>query len=161
VRYLAVGIVLAGCCLLASCGTAKESAGRPVPQAASAREFTVTFEGGSLLVRKGECEEVDAEIIRDWADRAHRDLSKAWPDRADRFRVDGLVLDGMRQPITNNGKSAYGYWDRKKQRVVYQCGVERVIRHELFHVWCDRARLPCNCTWIDHPDGFNLDCSPR
>jgi len=121
----------------------------------------VTFEGGSLRVQNGECDEVDLATIREWADRAHRDLSEAWPDRADRFRVDGLVMYGMRKPITNHGKSAYGYWDRKRQTVVYKCGVERVIRHELFHVWCDRAELPCDCTWIDHPDGFNLDCSPR
>jgi hypothetical protein len=154
-------VVLAGSVLFASCGPVKDSEERTVAQAASPREFTVTFAGGSLLVRKGECEEVDAETVRDWADRAHRDLSRAWPDRAERFRVDGLVMDGQLQPITSQGKFAYGYWDRKKQRVVFQCGVENVIRHELFHVWCDHAGLPCNCTWIDHPGGFELDCTPK
>jgi len=161
VKSLAVGVVLAWCAVAVSCGSVKESQDRPAPQTATVREFSVAFEGGSLLVLKGECEEVDAEVIRDWANRAHRDLSEAWPDRVGRFQLDGLVMDGRREPITNNGKSAFGYWDRKKQTVVYQCGVENVIRHELFHVWCDRARLPCDCTWIDHPDGFNLDCTPR
>ena len=159
-KTLVAGMLFLAFAVGLGCGPAREAQHSPPPPA-DVGEFTVEFEGGSLFVRKGECEEVDPATIRDWADRAHRDLSAAWPDRADRFRVDGLLMSGMREPITNNGKSAYGYWDRKKQTVVYKCGVENVIRHELFHVWCDRARLPCNCTWIDHPDGFNLDCSPR
>ena len=159
-RSVGVGLALLGCALAAACGTAKDSRDSPAPPL-DARGFMVNFEGGSLLVQRGECDEVDAATVREWANRAHRDLSEAWPDRAGRFRSDGLVMYGMREPITNNGKSAYGYWDRKRQRVVYKCGVEHVIRHELFHVWCDRARLPCDCTWIDHPDGFDLDCTPR
>lgn len=153
-------MLLIGLVVAAGCGPAREAEDSPTTPADS-RVFTVEFEGGSLLVRKGECEEVDPVTIREWADRAHRDLSEVWPDRADRFRVDRLEMVGMLEPTTNKGRSANGYWDRKKQRVVYKCGVERVIRHELFHVWCDRAELPCNCTWIDHPDGFNLDCTQK
>jgi hypothetical protein len=157
-RFAGVGLL--GLALAAGCGPARDAEDSPTPPA-ELREFTVEFDGGSLLVRKGECEDVDPATIREWADRAHRDLSAAWPDRADRFQVDRLVMYGMGDAITNKGKSVNGYWDRKRQTVVYKCGVEIVIRHELFHVWCDRARLPCNCTWIDHPDGFNLDCTPK
>ena len=149
--------LMVGCVLIAACGPPKAPRQSPEPRP---EESTVTFDGGTLRVVTGECDEVDLATIREWADRAHRDLSEVWPGRADRFRVDGLVMYGMLEPISN-GKPAYGYWDRKRQTVVYQCGVERVIRHELFHVWCDRTDLPCNCTWIDHPDGFGLDCAPQ
>ena len=149
--------LLVGCVLIAAGGPLEAAQQSPEPRPG---ESTVTFEGGTLRVVAGECDEVDLETIREWADRAHRDLSEVWPGRAGQFRVDGLVMYGMVEPISN-GKPAYGYWDRKRQTVVYRCGVERVIRHELFHVWCDRAELPCNCTWIDHPDGFGLDCSPQ
>jgi hypothetical protein len=160
VKTSVAGLFFLAFVVASGCGPAREAEHSPAP-AADLGEFTVEFEGGSLLVRRGECEAVDPATVRDWANRAHRDLSEAWPDRTDRFRADGLVMVGMREPITNKGKSANGYWDRKRQAVVFKCGVEIVIRHELFHVWCDRARLPCDCTWIDHPDGFDLDCTPN
>jgi hypothetical protein len=160
VRTLIAGLLVVGCAAAAGCAPARQAEDSPAP-VAEAEEFTVEFEGGSLLVRKGECEEIAPETIREWANRAHRDLSEAWPGRAALFRTDRLVMYGMREPITNKGRTANGYWDRKRQTVVYKCGVEIVIRHELFHVWCDRARLPCDCTWIDHPGGFNLDCTPK
>ena len=120
---------------------------------------TVDFAGGSLRVERGECDAFDAGVIREWADRAYADLSAAWPDRAALFRAEGLRLSGRRDPASG-GKPAYGYWDRERATIVFRCGTEPVVRHELFHVWCERARLPCDCERIDHPGGFDLACRP-
>jgi hypothetical protein len=155
-RFVASALFVA-CVLGPACGPPRETRDEPAPPP---EEIEVDFDGGSLRVRRGECDDVDVTAVRDWANRAHRDLSEAWPDRTERFRVDGLVMVGMREPVAS-GEPAQGYWDRKRRRVVYRCGIEIVIRHELFHVWCDRAELPCDCTWIDHPDGYDLDCSPQ
>ena len=156
-RTLAPFVV--ACLVAAGCGPARDAEGHPVAVDGD-DAIAVEFDGGTLRVLKGECDEVDPELIREWADRAYRDLSEVWPERTDRFRADGLTMFGMRDAVTRRGRSVNGFWDRRARRIVYKCGVEIVIRHELFHVWCESARLPCDCTWIDHPDGFNLDCTP-
>ena len=120
---------------------------------------TVEFEAGSLLVERGECKRVDAGLLREWADKAHADMSAAWPERATRFRASGVRLVGRVDP-RSGGKPVYGYWDRERSTVFFRCGVEEVVRHELFHAWCERAELPCDCERIDHPDGFDLRCRP-
>ena len=118
---------------------------------------TVHFAGGTLLVERGACDGVDTERVREWADRAFAEMGAAWPAHVGRFRVSGLRMSGQRDPRTASG-AAYGYWDRKRSTIVFRCGVENVVRHELFHVYCERAALPCDCKRIDHPDGFDLNC---
>ncbi len=152
--------VLTGCLLASACGPARHAEDRIAPPDVR-RAFDVEFDGGTLHVVTGECEAVDPDTIRDWADRAYRDLSAAWPDRTDRFRAEGLTMVGMLDAVTRKGRSVNGYWDRERQTIVFKCGVEIVIRHELFHVWCERGGLPCDCARIDHPGGFDLECRPK
>ena len=120
---------------------------------------SMSFSGGSLLVDRGECATVDEARVREWADRAHADLRAAWPDGEKRFRVSRLRLLGRLDPHAD-GAPANGYWDRERETIVFRCGVEEVVRHELFHAWCERAALPCDCKRIDHPGGFDLTCAP-
>jgi len=139
-----------GCALVSLAACAVRSAPQP---------RHLTFSGGSFVVERGECASVDEARLRAWADRAHADLGAAWPERARRFRVSKLRLLGRLDPHADGGP-ANGYWDRERDTIVFRCGVEEVVRHELFHVWCERAALPCDCKRIDHPGGFDLRCTP-
>jgi len=152
-----VALILCPAC---AAGPPAATAGGPGADVAEASADRVAFSGGTLRVVAGECDTVDVAVIHEWAERARRDLSEAWPERASRFTVSDLTLRGERDPHVG-GRPAHGYWLRATRTVVFRCGDERVIRHELFHVWCEDAGLPCDCTRIDHPEGFRLDCSPQ
>ena len=142
--------VLLGCALVSAACAARSASTHPV---------RLTFSGGSFVVDPGECDAVDESRLRDWADRAHTDIRAEWPEREKRFRVSRLRLVGRLDPQAN-GAAANGFWDRERATIVFRCGVEEVVRHELFHVWCERAALPCDCKRIDHPGGFDLACAP-
>lgn len=118
--------------------------------------FYVPFEGGTLRVSSGECGGFDWREMQDFANRAFRDMSEAWP--AESFKSDKIFVRG--EKLSNRN----GYYSTKRNLIVFNCGVERVLRHELFHYYCYNAQLTgCDCYWIDHPapEGYNLDCTRR
>jgi len=151
------GILLCASIAVASYGACVVRSAHVGSSAAGSQ--SVSFSGGSFTVEPGECESIDAARLREWAERAHADMSTAWPDRAKRFRVSGLRLLGRLDPQAA-GAPASGYWDRERETIVFRCGVEEVVRHELFHVYCEHAALPCDCRRIDHPGGYDLSCAP-
>lgn len=119
-------------------------------------------EGGYLLAAAGECPAIDLAEVESWARRARRDMLAVYPDAGPKLSLNGWRLYGKTAP-TFNGAIVQGYTDRERKTMFFQCGIERVVRHEAFHVWCPRLDLPewCDCRFYDHRGGFNLDCSPR
>lgn len=122
----------------------------------------IGFDGGLIYWMPQWCPDTDKAadklLIESWANRAWADLSAQWPAKA---KQTSVWFVGKQDPHTNKGNAVQGYWDASENRIVYRCGIEQVIRHELFHVYCDRWHLPCNCARIDHPDGSGLDCKPQ
>ena len=110
----------------------------------------IRFAGGTLRVAEGDCGMVDIVTMRQWADKAYIDMLAYHPrlPQID-LRVRGEDLD-----------SRNGYVKLRDGVVVYRCGVETVIRHELFHYWAWKIGLPYYMT-INHPDGHSLDGTPK
>ena len=116
---------------------------------------TVSFLGGEIKVAKGQCSGADLHVVREWADRAYTDMSEFHPKLP---RVS-LRMRGEVSPRTG-GRTVNGYYKKSCDMIVYKCGVENVIRHELFHVWAWKLGLSYWLT-IDHPGGHNLDGTPK
>jgi len=110
-----------------------------------ARYKPLRFDGGTLMVSTGECSPVDFPVLIDWANRAYRDMSAAQPGFD--FTIDQIYVYGQKL------STRHGYYDTKDKVIVFDCGEENVIRHELFHRYCYRWKMGCNCATIDHPGG--------
>jgi len=112
------------------------------------------FEGGTLRVSAGECGGFDWREMQDWANKAYREMREVWP--VEEFKSDRIFVRGERLNNRN------GYYSTAKNMIVFNCGVEEVIRHELFHYYCYNAKLTgCDCYTIDHPGGWELDCTRK
>lgn len=114
------------------------------------------FDGGKIWVSNGECPSLNdetREVIKDWSNRAWNDLREAG------FRPSILGDSDKKvwmrgQKITEQGK-----YSRKQRLITYRCDKPHVVRHELFHAWCYIDEMPCDCFWIDHPEGTKIeDC---
>ena len=112
------------------------------------------FNGGTLRVSAGECGGFDWKTMQDWADKAYNEMRVVWP--VEEFKSDRIFVRGERLA------SRHGYYSVRKNLIVFNCGEENVLRHELFHYYCYNAKLTgCDCATIDHPGGWNLDCTRK
>ena len=113
---------------------------------------------GWLRFAAGECEGADRQRLVDSARATIEAFAEVYPERRDRLRLDGLYVYGERDPHTRSGRPVYGLYRRSKRLVLFRCGYENVIRHELVHHYCEELRLPCDCARMDHPAGYDMRC---
>jgi hypothetical protein len=107
----------------------------------------VSFKGGRLRVIRGECGAPNLTLVWDWADMAYDKwlADRGFPPDTD-IRVRGRKL------------KKHGYYT--KRMIIYHCGEENVIRHELFHHW---SYVRGDYFWkkIDHKPGYTLKGEPQ
>ena len=114
------------------------------------RNYRIDYSGGVLIVSPWECKAVNLAVLRLWANAAWKDMSAVWGSSVPRCRTRVV---GMRDPGNQ------GYYSADSGIVFFKCGVEQVIRHELFHRWAHKMGL-AHWRTIDHPDGHKIDGSP-
>lgn len=80
-------------------------------------------------------------------------------DHVDRFRLDGYHIAVMPADWANG--SLYGQHLRAQREIRMRTGVERVLTHELQHVFAwDLGRFDDCKVYQDHPHGYDLLCGP-
>lgn len=76
-------------------------------------------------------------------------------------RVDGFRLDGYRLVVMPSDWGLNGQHLRGSREIRMRAGVERVMRHELQHLFAwELGRFDQCKTLQDHPGGYDLHCNP-
>lgn len=74
-------------------------------------------------------------------------------------RADGFRLDGYRVRVMPSTWELNGEHLRSSREIRMRAGVERVLKHELQHMFAWELDRHNDCkTYQDHPGGFDLEC---
>lgn len=134
------------------------------PQAPHGVYVRVLITGGSLLVARGQCQDVDIDILRLSANMAVRDMRAVWGD----ILAPDYLISVSEMPVymainpSSMGLLANGIYWKDEKWIELRCDREFVLEHELVHaighqigVWC-YASIGCGVP--GHV--FNMDCTP-
>lgn len=100
----------------------------------------------------------EAEIHRQTVDLAI--IFAAESGRGSTPPLRGVALDLQRGRWRQGGVQVLGSYDpgSRTARISAPDLALNLIRHELGHALCYQEQLPCDCSVVDHPGGFDLGC---
>lgn len=134
-----------------SCGGGSSSPTAP----AGGPGFDITTAQGTFLVHPNG-EAVDVEAVRAAVERGYRQAERQIGARAYELRFDGYRLAVMPPDWEHNGEHR-----RDLREIRMRSGVERVVAHELQHLFAWELERFHDCKVLqDHPGGYDLHCEP-
>ncbi|MFW6012369.1 MAG: hypothetical protein ACOC92_01525 [bacterium] len=133
-----------------SCGGGSSSPTAP----AGGPAFEITTAQGTFVVHPNG-EPVDVEAVKAAVERGYEKAGRQIGARVDELRFDGYRLIVMPPDWELNGEHR-----RNRQEIRMRSGVERVVAHELQHLFAWELGRPHDCKVLqDHPGGYDLHCA--
>jgi hypothetical protein len=115
---------------------------------------------GWVKISDGDCALVDRGLVVNGARSAFRRFAKAYPDRGHELKLEGVYFYGENNLRSKSGSRLNGLSRHSKRLILFRCGYEMVIEHELLHYHCRELDLPCDCSTIEHPGRVDIRCRP-
>lgn len=129
------------------------------PSVAGLLPTEITTRWGSLTLVAGDCGGVDSERIAASVADGYRRAASVAGAVVDTVSLEGMMMRGI-SDLDCGGAAAYGCYFFDRDEVLFRCGYENVVEHELQHRLCDRLDRSCDCHMVDHSGGTNLNCQP-
>jgi len=139
-----------------ACSGSSSSPTAPPTQAPSIK---VATQWGPIDLSTGECGQVDTDLLVDSVIKGYQRARAAAGSVVDSITLEGMTMHGQAD-LKCSGTAAYGCYFFNRDQVLFRCGYENVIEHELQHRFCDQLKRPCDCYQTDHPGGVDLNCQP-
>ncbi len=139
-----------------ACSGSSSSPTAPPTQASSIK---VATQWGAIALSTGACGEVDTDLLVDSVIKGYQRARAVAGSVVDSITLEGMTMRGE-PDLKCRGTAAYGCYFFNRDQVLFRCGYENVIEHELQHRFCDQLKRPCDCYQTDHPGGVDLNCQP-
>lgn len=139
-----------------ACSGSKSSPTSPVSQVPTIK---VPTQWGAIAVTAGSCGDIDAERIVDSVTRGYTRAVEVAGSAVNSVTLEGMTMRGEID-LECSGTAAYGCYFFDRDQVLFRCGHENVVEHELQHRFCDQLDRPCDCYKTDHAGGVDLNCQP-
>ena len=119
----------------------------------------VATQWGPIALTAGECGQIDTGRLADSVVKGYQRAAAVAGPAVESVTLEGMTMHGE-PDLSCSGIAAYGCYYFDRDQVLFRCGYENVIEHELQHRLCNQLHRPCDCHQVDHPGGVDLNCQP-